>query len=542
VDPDNSCLSTDGRCVFSADGTELYAALGSIQTYQVPFGVKTISRGAFAELPSLTDIVFSDTLETIEENAFEHTNLRSVHLGPGVRSIESSAFAYCEKLGSAVFENGIEHIGKYAFYGCPLASVSLPASVRSLGANCFPCFSEYDDSMRDFRIAENNPWLNADGSALYQMDGKDKTLSAFYGHTYRQHVYDWSNISDFPSYVVADGTTVIGEGAFRGSQNLGEVVLPYGLKRIEDSAFENCSNLSVVDIPETVTYIGANAFCGCNISAVNIPEGVQRIGEGAFSMGWDWGDDYSPLRQISVSPENRCFFVNDNCLFRNTDAPELIAYFGGDDRVAVLENTSKIDSRAFCRARVSEVSIPATVQSIGEKAFHRCLSLKRLIIGMAVPENGISEATVYIPEASANNFGIYGVSDRDQFLDCVRVDGSGCLFDFVKYDGLFDTITSPKSKVLVATDRLKSAIGLIPHYRDRYLAYLRENAWFAVEIVIKYDDLKGLDTLAKLGVFTTNNIQKVIELANVAVKTDVLGYLMNYQNTEIGFADDEWDL
>jgi len=106
----------------------------------------------------------------------------------------------------------------------------------------------------------------------------------------------------------------------------------------------------------------------------------------------------------------------------------------------------------------------------------------------------------------------------------------------------FTSCTMDGKKVLVATDRLKSAIGLIPHYRDRYLAYLRENAWFAVEIVIKYDDLKGLDTLAKLGVFTTNNIQKVIELANVAGKTDVLGYLMNYQNTEIGFADDEWDL
>ena len=116
------------------------------------------------------------------------------------------------------------------------------------------------------------------------------------------------------------------------------------------------------------------------------------------------------------------------------------------------------------------------------------------------------------------------------------------MFDIVKYDSLFHSIQKFKDRVLIATDRLKSAVQLVPLYRDEYLNWLRENAAGAVEVVIEFDDLAGLNTLAELGVFTGENIDKSIELANSAQKPEVLSYLMNYKNVHIGITETDYEL
>lgn len=94
----------------------------------------------------------------------------------------------------------------------------------------------------------------------------------------------------------------------------------------------------------------------------------------------------------------------------------------------------------------------------------------------------------------------------------------------------------------MATDRLKTDIHLVPLYREKYFRYLRRNAKKAVETVIEYDDLSGLNTLAELKIFTGKNIDQLIELANAAKKTEILSYLMNYKNTYIGIAEEDYDL
>ena len=96
--------------------------------------------------------------------------------------------------------------------------------------------------------------------------------------------------------------------------------------------------------------------------------------------------------------------------------------------------------------------------------------------------------------------------------------------------------------MLTATDRLKSGIRLLPEYREKYIRYLRGNAENAVEIVVEFDDLSGLNTLAELDVFTGKNIDNVIDLANRSEQAEILSYLMNYKNTHIGMTETDYDL
>ena len=58
------------------------------------------------------------------------------------------------------------------------------------------------------------------------------------------------------------------------------------LRSISINAFENCTKLTAIEIPETVENIGSNAFAGCtSIKSIIISEGVTWISRNAFS-GW----------------------------------------------------------------------------------------------------------------------------------------------------------------------------------------------------------------------------------------------------------------
>ncbi|MBQ9949840.1 MAG: leucine-rich repeat domain-containing protein, partial [Clostridia bacterium] len=75
----------------------------------------------------------------------------------------------------------------------------------------------------------------------------------------------------------------IGEGAFEDCTGLTSVTIPDSVTEIDTHAFEGCTGLTSVTIPNSVTRIGGSAFEGCTgLTSVTILEGVKKIGEGAF--------------------------------------------------------------------------------------------------------------------------------------------------------------------------------------------------------------------------------------------------------------------
>lgn len=544
VDPANRYLKAFGAAVMSVDGKTLMAFLGNAKNYGIPEGVETIAASAFEGLGFLSDIDIPDSVIEIGEKAFASTSLRSVTFGQNVKRIKSAAFNYCQKLTAAVFNDGIEEIGDAAFAGCPIITVMLPASLKILGNSSFSCISRnfYGNEQRqDFKIDAANPYLKADGKALYSIAPEGKTLQTLYGAQFRQHVYD--NRQKGRKYKVAARTIHIAPTAFGGCISLEKVTLPDGLLTIGNNAFAGCHSLTDINLPDSLEKIGDNAFAGTNLENFSLGAAVSEIGEDAFITGNEWQDERTKLRSIKVDKANANYYVDQKTLFKHKEdgTRSVVVYFGGDEIVALPDGVSEIYKGAFKRSIVQEIQIPSSVTAIGEQAFAGCSKLVRLRVGFAEPENGANFAVIYIPEIVGHQ-DYADSSIRNQYMDCIRVNGSGTVFDFVKYDSLFETITVAKDKILVATDRLKSAIQLVPLYRDKYLTYLRKHAKNAVEVVVEFDDLPGLNTLAELDVLTGENIDDVIELANKAKKAEILSYLMNYKNSKIGIAEGDYDL
>lgn len=85
------------------------------------------------------------------------------------------------------------------------------------------------------------------------------------------------------SVTIPNSVTTIGRSAFECCSGLTSVTIPNSVTAIGDYAFDYCSGLTLVTIPNSVTAIGPSAFSGCSgLTSVTIPNSVTSIGGSAF--------------------------------------------------------------------------------------------------------------------------------------------------------------------------------------------------------------------------------------------------------------------
>lgn len=94
----------------------------------------------------------------------------------------------------------------------------------------------------------------------------------------------FEDCSSLTSIILPNSVTTVGEGAFSGCSGLTSITLPENITYIKTSVFNGCSSLTTVTIPNDVISIWPWAFRGCgNITSIAIPRSVIFIAENAFS-------------------------------------------------------------------------------------------------------------------------------------------------------------------------------------------------------------------------------------------------------------------
>jgi hypothetical protein len=161
------------------------------------------------------------------------------------------------------------------------------------------------------------------------------------------------------------------------------IVIGEGVTGISKKAFYNYSKLTLVTLPDSLTDIGAGAFSGCgSLTEITIPSGVTNIGGGAFSS-------CILLTRFNVAEENRNYCEIEGVLF-SKDQKKLIAYPIGDSRTSyeIPSGVTEICDSAFTSSKLTEITLPDSVTSIGHDAFSVCGKMTEIIIPDGVTSIG----------------------------------------------------------------------------------------------------------------------------------------------------------
>ncbi len=114
---ENFC-SVDGVLYTKDMKTVVYCPNTKEGEYEIADGVETVRSKAFYKCTKLTNVVFPETVISIEEKAFFRCSLEELTLPGNLEFIGKDAFAYCSNIKTVTIPKTIKQIDEYAFYNC----------------------------------------------------------------------------------------------------------------------------------------------------------------------------------------------------------------------------------------------------------------------------------------------------------------------------------------------------------------------------------------------------------------------------------------
>ena len=177
--------------------------------------------------------------------------LRLVRFSKALRLLCEDAFADCQNLGHIILPPGVRVLGERAFARTGLLTAQLPDGVRIIGNSCFEDCISMESAFIPASVAE------------------------------------------------------LGASAFSGCVRLRRVHIASSLTAIRDGCFARCA-ISRIELPDTVSYLGRDAFCHCpNLRLVILPNTPSlRLRASAF---WDCPQLCHVIRRHPTGPEHRVF-------------------------------------------------------------------------------------------------------------------------------------------------------------------------------------------------------------------------------------------
>ncbi len=331
-------------------GKESFREVYGLSNFVMPNSVLTIGEDCFSGCSSLSSITLGTGLTKLPRYSLSETGLTQINIPSNIITIEDSVFYNCTKLATVNFAEGLEEIGSGAFYitqrdgdeeasnaqNGSIRTLSFPLSLKKIGSRAFSNQTQLT-SVKFGNVEEMGAAVFENASALSRIS---KTSGA-----------TTIEIDDASILYTADHKKLL----FAISTGLsGELALNSATEEIAPYAFYRCSEISKITLPNHLKKIGDYAFASAvkytdgEDWKLTIPASVTDIGEGAF---------------------------------RFTNHVSELEFETG----SVLKN---IGTDAFCMLDITSLTLPDSVETIGDYAFSISLKLTSVTLGSGLKSIG----------------------------------------------------------------------------------------------------------------------------------------------------------
>ncbi len=348
------------------------------------------------------EVIDSNSVKVIQQNSSDISGSVVIpstitHLDDTyhVVSIEGMAFYECRNLTSVTIPNSVTSIGGKAFYACSgLTSVTIGNSVTSIGYMAFNSCR----SLTSVTIPSSVVYIR---SGAFNYCSNLSSINVASGNTHYSSIdgvlynYVQDTLIQCPcaktSITIPNSVTSIGEEAFCGCTGLTSITIPTSVTSIGDYAFSNCTGLTSIDIPNSITSIVNRMFYGCTgLTSITIPNNITSIGGGAFSgcTGLTSITIPNSVTSIGGSAFYGCTGLTSITLpdsIGGAIGSQTFTNCTGLTSITIPKGVTSIGEWAFCGcSSLTSVTIPAGVTSIQGNAFRECTGLTSVTIPKSV--------------------------------------------------------------------------------------------------------------------------------------------------------------
>lgn len=366
----------DGELIGIKSG--LFQKKDTLTSITIPESVTIITKTAFWGCEGLESIDMPDTVIRIEPSTFSGTSLSDIKLSAGLTGIECYTFYGC-RLSTIEIPDSVTYIDSWAFKDCKyLKRVELPEKLEKIGNEVFYGCTRLSDLKIPKGIIESGEDAFAFTKCLEMLKADE------YGSCYLDGILVKSE-GEVSNLIIKEGTTVIADGTFKGTNCLNSIRLPDSLLGIGHEAFAECNNLFYVYFPESLKKIGVRSFEETCLSDIKLPKGAVIYDE-AFA-------NCKNLTNVEIPDELSYIGMG---VFLNTPWMEslemdkygctyasyiLLKCEGNKENLIIRSGTKVIAGAAVSNCyEVENIQFPEGLLSIGERAFSGCDKIKRIIL------------------------------------------------------------------------------------------------------------------------------------------------------------------